>query len=50
MEHLEDVDYKMTNPTLEVEPLIIDENIVKDLVPPEEFDPNEPLEILRLYR
>ena len=50
VKHHEDVDYRMTNPTPEVKPLIIDENIVKDLVPPEEFDPNEPLEILRLYR
>ena len=50
VKHVEDVDYKMTNPTLEVKPLMIDQNIVKDLVPPEELDPNEPLEILRLYR
>ena len=50
VKHLEDVDYIKTNPTLEVKPLMIDENIVKDLVPPEELDPNEPLEILRLYR
>ena len=50
VKHHKNEDYMMANPTLKVKPLMIDENIVKDLVPPEEFDPNEPLEILRLYR
>ena len=51
IKHHKNIDYLMTNPTPEIEPLTIDDNNIKDdFVPPEEFDPNEPLEILRLYR
>ena len=40
----------MINPTPKIETLIVDDNIKDDFVPLEEFDPNEPQELLRLYR
>ena len=40
----------MTNPTQKIEKLIMDDYITDDFVPSEEFDPNEPQELLRLYR
>ena len=40
----------MTNPTPKIEKLIVDDKMKDDFVPLEEFDPNETLETLRLYR
>ena len=40
----------MTNPTTKIEKLIVDDKIKDDFVPSEEFDPNETVELLRLYR